>query len=196
MCKALRYFEINGKNCRALPFQQELLGSNLKGGLAKNNMFVRRIPKSDSAAILENYFSKYGEIISCKVSLGSDHKSKGYGFVCFRDAAATQKAIEETQGAETRIGVKFAPKCKKDFKKVYNNIYVKNMPANWDVTEVLNQFSPFGHITSVHPGESQLGEFFLICFGSADPADHEAGTRSGERSVIEMDGRDFDGHKL
>jgi polyadenylate-binding protein len=153
VCKALRYFDINGKNCRALPFQNELLGSNVQR-LAENNMFVRRIPKSDSAAILENTFSKYGEIISCKVSLGSDHESKGYGFVCFRDAAATQKALEETQGAETRIGVKFAPKDKKDFRKVYNNIYVKNMPANWTVEEAKNQFSPFGHITSVHLGES------------------------------------------
>ena len=151
MCKALRYFEINGKNCRALPFQQELLGSNVQG-LAEKNMFVSRIPKSDSAAILEKYFSKYGEIISCKISLGSDHESKGYGFVCFEDAAATQKAIEETQGAETRIGVKFTPKYKKDLKKVFNNIYVNNMPANWDVIEVLNQFSPFGYITSVNPG--------------------------------------------
>jgi len=29
VCKALRYFDINGKNCRALPFQNELLGSNV-----------------------------------------------------------------------------------------------------------------------------------------------------------------------
>lgn len=57
VCKALRYFDINGKNCRALPFQNELLGSNVQR-LAENNMFVRRIPKSDSAAILEKYFSK------------------------------------------------------------------------------------------------------------------------------------------
>jgi len=117
-------------------------------------MFVRKIPKTDSAASLENTFAKYGEIISCKVSLGSDHESKGYGFVCFRDAASTQKALEETQSAENRIGVKFAPKDKKDFRKIYNNIYVKNMPSWATVEDAKNHFSPFGHITSIHLGQS------------------------------------------
>ncbi len=88
VCKALRYFDINGKNCRALPFVSKLLSSN-EERFADKNMFVDRIPKSDSAADLESHFSKYGEIISCKVCLNSDHESKGYGFVCFRDAADT-----------------------------------------------------------------------------------------------------------
>ena len=132
VCKALRYFEINGKQCRTLPFQNELLGSNVQR-LAENNLFVRSIPKENSSQDIETNFSQYGEIISCKVSLGDDHKSRGYGFVCFRDPASTQKALEVTQQAATTIGVKFAPKDKKDFRKVYNNIFIKNMPASWTV---------------------------------------------------------------
>jgi polyadenylate-binding protein len=116
--------------------------------------------------------------------------------VCFRDPASTQKALEVTQQAATTIGVKFAPKDKKDFRKVYNNIFIKNMPASWTVEEAKDHFSPFGHITSVHLGKSDHGAFFFICFGAVNLSDREAGPRSAEKAVNEMDGRDFEGQKL
>jgi polyadenylate-binding protein len=125
--------------------------------LAENNLFVRRIPKNLHAENLDQFFSKFGEIISCKISLNSDHESRGYGFVCFREAQAAQKALEMTQNADTIIGVKFAPRDKKDFRKVYNNIFVKNMPASWTTEDAKKFFSVFGHITSVHQGTSKLG---------------------------------------
>ena len=195
VCKVLRYFEINGKNCRALPFQNDLLGTNVKK-LAENNFFVRRIPKNLNAENLDQIFSKFGDIISCKISLSSDHESRGYGFVCFSEAQAAQKALESTQNSDSMIGVKFAPRDKKDFRKVYNNIFVKNLPENWTIEEVKKLFSPFGFITSVHQGASQLGHFFFICFGSTDPNDREAGKKSAEKAVTEIHDREVDGHKL
>ena len=121
---------MNGKQCRALPFQNELLGSNITR-LSENNLFVRKIPKNVYSQHLEEYFSRFGEIISCKVSLGDQHTTRGYGFVCFREASSASNALAYTQSQEETVGVKFQPKDKKDFRKVYNNIYVKNLPANW-----------------------------------------------------------------
>jgi len=40
----MRYFTINGKMCRALKFDKQLLGSN-KEKLVNNNVFIREIPK-------------------------------------------------------------------------------------------------------------------------------------------------------
>jgi len=70
------------------------------------------------------------------------------------------------------------------------------MPSWATVEDAKKHFEPFGHITSVHLGQSQLGAFFFICFGSTNPADREAGPKSAEKAVAEMDGREIDGHKL
>lgn len=92
-CKALRYFEMAGKPCRALPFDNELTGANIPS-LSDNNIFVHKIPKEMSAQQLEDEFSKYGEIKSLKISLNEDHKSRGYGFVCFQESLSAKKALE------------------------------------------------------------------------------------------------------
>lgn len=79
----MRYFELaTGKPSRALPFDNDLLGSNPQK-IVDHNIFVRRIPKEMTPAQLEEHFSRYGDIKSLKISLNSDHQSRGYGFVCF-----------------------------------------------------------------------------------------------------------------
>lgn len=81
-CEKLRYFEMGGKPCRALPFDNQLLGANAKD-LAPQNVFVRVIPKDKTAPQLEEFFLQYGPVKSLKISLDSDYKSRGYGFVCY-----------------------------------------------------------------------------------------------------------------
>ncbi len=92
---------------------------------------MRKIPKTVQSAELENIFVAYGEIISCKISLNEDHSSRGYGFVCFRDPESAARAIQASSGRESVVGVKFEPKSKADFRKVFNNVFVKNIPADW-----------------------------------------------------------------
>jgi len=79
----MRYFEIDGKPCRALPFDRSLLGSN-KEKLFDQSIFVK-LPKDILHRDLEKIFSEYGQIKSLKVSLNPDYSSRGYGFICFQD---------------------------------------------------------------------------------------------------------------
>jgi RNA recognition motif-containing protein len=81
-CKSLKYFEIDGKPCRSLPFDKEILGSN-KYKLLEKNVFVKSIPKNKKPEDLEKFFSDFGTVKSAKLSLNSNHESNGYGFVCF-----------------------------------------------------------------------------------------------------------------
>jgi len=82
-CQKLRYFELSdGKPSRGLPFDNDLLGSNPQK-IVDHNIFVRKIPKEMTPQLLEEHFVKYGDIKSLKISLDSDHQSRGYGFVCF-----------------------------------------------------------------------------------------------------------------
>jgi len=74
-------------------------------------LFVRKIPKNVTSKDLEAYFTNYGSIISCKVSLDQkNHESRGYGFVCFHDYEYANKALEDTKGKDSYVGVKFNPK--------------------------------------------------------------------------------------
>lgn len=95
----LRYFSFMGLPCRALPYQADLLGSNVVR-LSDQNIFVRKIPKTVHAEGLEKHFSRFGDIISCKVSLNEDHTSRGYGFVCFKDPESAAQALRETEKSD------------------------------------------------------------------------------------------------
>lgn len=193
--KALRYFEINGKPCRALPFTNELLGSNVTR-LAGNNIFVRKIPKDVYGARFEDHFAQFGEIISCKVSFNNDHTSRGYGFVCFRDTDSADKALAATMNSDSNIGVKFAPRDKKDFRKVYNNIYVKNLPDNWKEDDVRKVFSEAGRISSLYYAMHENGPYAFICFDAEDKADREYGPKCAEKAVAMFNEKDFGDKKL
>ena len=93
---------------------------------------------------LESHFSKFGDIISCKVSLNENHTARGYGFVLFKDPESASRALSETQKRNEIIGVKFEPKTKSDFRKVFNNIFVKNIPDNWEEPDIKKCFEAFG----------------------------------------------------
>ena len=130
-CKELRYFELaDGKPSRALPYDNDLLGTNtLK--VVDNNLFVRKIPKEMKPADLEAHWSTYGDIKSSKIALNPDHTSRGYGFVCFQDPASALKALEENDQSEMCQAIKYQPRDKRDFRRIYNNIYAKNFPPGY-----------------------------------------------------------------
>lgn len=51
-----------------------------------------------------------GKIKSLKVSLNSDHTSRGYGFICFNDEATANAAIDQSSKDEDTVAMKFEPK--------------------------------------------------------------------------------------
>lgn len=141
----MRYFEIDGKPCRALPFDRSLLGSN-KDKLFEQSVFVK-LPKYIKHVDLEKIFSEYGQIKSLKVSLNSDYTSRGYGFICFQDKDSALKALGSSK-AEIQVKP-LQPKTTRQMRKLINNVYVKNIPKNWSVEMVRDLFKPFGNIKSL-----------------------------------------------
>lgn len=87
----MKYFEINGKQCRALPFDKQLLGSN-KDRLLNHNIFVK-VPKNLKNEDLHKIFSQSGRIKSLKISLNADYSSRGYGFICFEEEQGASQAL-------------------------------------------------------------------------------------------------------
>jgi RNA recognition motif-containing protein len=82
ICEKLRYFEIDGKPVRCLPFDKELLGNNRQNTL-KKNIIVKKLPPNWKAKDLHEYFNRFGPVKSCKISLNEQHDSNKFGYVCF-----------------------------------------------------------------------------------------------------------------
>lgn len=196
-CKEMRYFQlVDGKFSRGLPYDNDLLGSNPQK-IVDHNVFIRKIPKEMSPKQLEEHFSKYGEIKSLKISLNSDHKSRGYGFVCFQDASSASAALAADSNADVCQVIKYQPRDKRDFRKIYNNIYAKNFPLHYTDVEVRALFTRFGRIESMKFDKNDKGSYAFICFNSEDRTDREYGPKCAERAVAELNGIDnIDGQEL
>lgn len=196
-CKELRYFElVPGKPSRALPYDNDLLGSNPQK-IVDHNIFVRKIPEDMKPQQLEEFFSQFGQIKSLKISLNSDHSSRKYGFVCFQDPGSASAALEKLNNADVNQAIKYQPRDKRDFRKIYNNIYAKNFPVNWGEPEVRKCFEKFGRIESLHFDRNERGAYAFICYDSEDRKDREYGPKCAEAAVNALNGADtVDGIKL
>lgn len=172
--EALRYFELDGKPCRGLPYDNELLGSNIQK-LVDHNVFVRKIPKDMSHNDFETQMEKFGKVKSLKISRDPDYQSREYGFVCFQDPEAAGKAIESQGESEALHTVKYQLKDKRDARKAFNNIYCKNLPEEWSDEEVKQLFVPFGRIESLKTNKNDKGLYCFVCFHAEDPNDREYG---------------------
>ena len=132
VAKAMKYFTIEGKPCRALPFDRELQGAN-RQNLAKQNVFLKHIPAHLSSEDVEKLLAKEFEceVKSCKVSINPDYTSREYGFALFQRPEDAEKAVKvsKIKVDDKEIDVlMYNPRDKKDMKRIVNNIYVKNFP--------------------------------------------------------------------
>jgi RNA recognition motif-containing protein len=187
-CKELRYFElVPDKPSRALPYDNDLLGSNTVK-IVDHNIFVRKIPETMKPLELEEFFSKFGEIKSLKISLNSDHSSRKYGFVCFQEASSASAALESQSNADECQAIKYQPRDKRDFRKIFNNIYAKNFPPEWGETEVRGLFEQYGRIESLYFAKNDRGTYAFVCFDSDDKSDREYGPKCAEAAVNALNG--------
>jgi len=187
-CEKMKYFEIDGKQCRALQFDKDLLGAH-KSKLVSHNVFVRKLPKEMKHKDLEEEFSKHGDIKSLKISLNQDHSSRGYGFVCFKDEASATKALEASSEADSVQAVKFEPKDRREFRKLINNIYVKNIPLDWSDDQVKEMFAPFGTIKSLVLREHKIGKFGFVCYDDPSGVSKEYGPECARKAIEGLQGR-------
>lgn len=118
---------------------------------------MQNLEKTITTRELHDTFADFGEILSCKVAVDKEGKSKGYGFVHFSEAAAAKRAIDEVNGAQLGESDKvvtvteFVSKQDRgDPKQNFTNVYVKNLPLSVTTEdEVKTMFGEYGEISSV-----------------------------------------------
>ncbi|XP_073351989.1 polyadenylate-binding protein 5-like [Aegilops tauschii subsp. strangulata] len=90
----------------------------------KANIFIKNLVPNIDGKSLSDMFGRYGTILSCKVATHFNGQSKGYGFVQFAEETSANDAIDNLNGK-------------------------LNLPKEFTHSDLLQEFGPFGTITSV-----------------------------------------------
>lgn len=127
---------------------------------SKNNLIVRNLRKDLTTQELQALFSGSGNIISCKISKNVKGTSEGFGFVQMSTEEEVKACIKSFQD-NPQMGETYAIEGKQLlvdlFEKseirhktdTYNNLYVKNLPDDFDEDKLTELFSKFGKLSSV-----------------------------------------------
>ena len=175
----MNYTPIRGRACRIMWSQRD--PSLRKGG--QGNVFVKNLDPSIDNKALYDTFSLFGNILSCKVVADRmTGESKGYGFVHYETTEAAEEAIEKINGmciANREVFV--GPFVKRDQRPGvtnWTNVYVKNLPSDYDDAKLKALFAEYGEITSVMIKSDEEGK--CKGFGFVNFADHEGASAAVE----------------
>merc|ERR1711976_1102334 len=181
----MNFDEIKGKPIRIMWSQRD--PALRKSG--HGNIFIKNLDKSIDNKQLYDTFSAFGNILSCKVCVNKPEnefdqpESKGYGFVHFETEEAAQKAIEKVNGKllkEKKVYVgRFKSRNERireygDRAKQFTNVFIKNLPTEWDDNKLTQVFSEYGAVMSVALATDENGkskQFGFVSFETHDSAE-------------------------
>jgi len=202
----MNFDEIKGKPIRIMWSQRD--PALRKSG--HGNIFIKNLDKSIDNKQLYDTFSAFGNILSCKVCVNKPEtefdqpESKGYGFVHFETEEAAQKAIEKVNGKllkEKKVYVgRFKSRNERireygDRAKQFTNVFIKNMPVEWDeskIKEIAAEYGPTLSISVQDCTEMQDENGVQKKFGFVSFENHE----DAEKCVVEMNGKEYGERKL
>ena len=101
------------------------------------NVLVKNLPESMTQQDLTELFKQHGEIISCKLELGPDNKSRGFGYVQFAKAEDAASAIQKLSGSNVQgkvlnLTVLTKRTDREETIDNFSNLYVSNIPSDWN----------------------------------------------------------------
>merc|ERR1712168_191464 len=154
--------------------------------------------------------SAFGNILSCKVCVNKPEnefdqpESKGYGFVHFETEEAATKAIEKVNGKLLKDKKVYVGRFKSrnerireygDRAKQFTNVFLKNMPGEWDeekIKEIAAQYGPTLSISVQDCAQMSDENGTSKKFGFVSFENHE----DAEKCVNEMNGKEYGERKL
>ncbi|KAL5703565.1 hypothetical protein ACHQM5_022098 [Ranunculus cassubicifolius] len=153
--ETLNFTPINGKPGKPMRIMFSHRDPSIrKSGQA--NLFIKYLDVSVDNKKLHDTFAPYGSILSYKIAMGDDGKSKGYGFVQFEKEESAQNAIKslnstKLNGKEIYVSL-FIRKQERNQSSngshKFTNVYVKNLSATTTKEDLEKVFGKYGPITS------------------------------------------------
>ncbi|KAK4848115.1 hypothetical protein QYF36_009487 [Acer negundo] len=183
----LNFTSLNGKPIRIMYSHRD--PSLRKSG--QGNIFIKNLDKAIDHKALQDTFSVFGNVLSCKVATDFNGQSKGYGFVQFDNDESAQKAIEKLNGMllndkQVYVGP-FLRKQERETEIInskFNNVFVKNISESTTEEDLQKSFGEFGPITSVALMRDETGKsrcFGFVNFHNADDAARAVEALNGKK---------------
>jgi polyadenylate-binding protein len=168
----MNYTNIKGRMCRLMWSQRDPAFRRSGQG----NIFIRGLDKSIDSKDLHDSLSVWGNIISCKVVVDRQTgESKGYGFVHFETQEGAQQAIKNLNGnlisgKKVTVGA-FVKRDERQSVQQWTNLFVKNIPLDWDEEKFHTKFAEYGAVSSIKLSVDVEGN--SKGFGFCDFATHD-----------------------
>ncbi|KAG5466553.1 hypothetical protein LSCM4_01705 [Leishmania orientalis] len=163
-------FKRVGDKCVRLMWQQRDPALRYSGN---GNVFVKNLEKDVDSKSLHEIFTKFGSILSCKVMQDEKGKSRGYGFVHFKDEASAKDAIVKMNGvpdhaSEDKKALYVANFIRRNARLAalvanFTNVYIKQVLPTVNKEVIEKFFAKFGGITSAAACKDKSGRVFAFC---------------------------------
>lgn len=173
------------------------------------NVYVKNIDTAVTQDEFQKLFEPYGTITSCVLSLDHEGNSRGFGFVNFAEHEQAAKAVDELNDHEFHGQKLFVGRAQKksereeELRKAYEaarneklskyqgvNLYIKNLPEDFDDERLQEEFAPFGTTTSAKVMRTPTGAsrgFGFVCYSAPEEAN---------KAVAEMNGKMLENRPL
>ena len=142
----------------------------------KANLFIKGIPPKAQPRDIYELFTKFGEIISCKICGNESGDLLGYGYINYYNLESAEKAIANLNKKKilnSELEVVHFQKKNERLQATQENcsIYIKNIPKNYlNEEEIKKLFSKYGTITFAKIFEDRSRHFGIISFTNTESA--------------------------
>jgi polyadenylate-binding protein len=200
--KRLNGMLINDKPVYVGPFLRKQDRDNSVEKTKFSNVFVKNLSESTTKEDLMNVFGEYGNITSAVIMLGTDGKSRCFGFINFENPDAAARAVQELNGKkindkelyvgraqkkserEVELKRRFEQSMKDAADKYQGlNLYLKNLDDSIGDDQLRELFSNYGKITSCKVMCDQNGlskGSGFVAFSTREEAAHALNEMNGK----------------
>jgi polyadenylate-binding protein len=147
----LNYTNILGRPCRIMKVVKDIQQHKAKGG----NIYIRNLHPSIDTRALYDFFSAFGQIISCKLAYDDNGKSQCRGYVQFDTRESATEAVAQINGKYvlgSLVHVDYYL-SKEERQKLFNHaqsLFVKGLPGDTTEQEMFDIFGVYGTVASVY----------------------------------------------
>lgn len=87
--------------------------------------------------------------------------------------------------------MKFEPKDRRQFRKLINNVYVKNIPLTYTDAQIKDMFQAFGNIKSLVLMKNNIGQYGFVCYDDPEGKNKEYGPECAQKAIDGLSGKEM-----
>lgn len=148
------FCKLHGSQIRVMPLDKGLVKER-----SEANIVVKNLPEDTDNQMLNDTFSIFGAIVSCKVQTNANGECTGVGFIQFEDVGKANLALKMINQTTMKDRKLVATKCipsdqrvskKHEIHHIFTNVYIKNFPLALREEQLRRMFEEVGPLTSFY----------------------------------------------